>query len=106
MEIKLNEQVKLTQAYKSEYIRKANEISNKLKLLLGYTVSFDDENIKLSDANNSKNFLIFQVRSSSPQSAGILFELKKNYLFLFCLLKLTILYILKIDQEEWQPESL
>ena len=82
MEIKLNEQVKLTQAYKSEYTRKANEISNKLKLLLGYTVSFDDENIKLSDANNSKYFLIFQVRRA-PQSGDILFELKKLSNFVY-----------------------
>jgi len=49
----------------TEFARKAKDITTKLKVLLGYKVSFDNEEIKLFDLANRNNVLIFQSKKDS-----------------------------------------
>ena len=72
LETKLNEQIRFNQQIKTEYMRRAKDIAKKLNTLLGFHVSFDDDDIKFQDKNNSENFLIFQVSQTFSSNLLIL----------------------------------
>lgn len=62
LEQRLSEQVKYNQKYETEFKRKSSEVLRLIRLLLGYKVYFDEDEVKVASMTNPNEFFIFKVR--------------------------------------------